>query len=125
MSKHTKLLQFDKKTALKIAQRDKECLFCKMAYHMHSTTQLAYQIQDIMHFVNKSDGGLGIEQNGVLGCRYHHSLLDNGNKGLRQEMLEIMERHLKSIYKDWTREALVYKKYSFETAAVLRKEERN
>ena len=37
-----------------------------------------------MHIVNKSQGGLGIEQNGVLGCRYHHGLLDNGNKGLRK-----------------------------------------
>jgi hypothetical protein len=55
--------------------------------------------------------GLGIEENGVCGCRYHHSLLDNGNKGLRQEMLSIMEEYLKSKYPDWDKDDLVYKKW--------------
>lgn len=105
------MLRFDKETAEKIVQRDYgECLFCRIAYHMESTTKLGYAIQDIMHFIPKSHGGLGVEQNGVLGCRYHHDLLDNGNKGLRTEMLQIMEEHLKSCYTGWSREGLTYKK---------------
>ena len=50
------------------------------------------------------------EQNGVTACRSHHQLLDNGNKGLRAEMLEFAECYLKEQYPGWDREKLVYKK---------------
>lgn len=111
--KITKLLQFDKDTALKIAERDGMCFFCRLSYHTESVNTLDYQIQDIMHVVPKSSLGLGVEQNGVLGCRYHHSLMDNGNKGLRKEMIEMLEEYLKCRYEGWTREAVTYKKYNF------------
>ena len=65
---------------------------------------------DIMHIVPKSQGGLGIEQNGVLGCRYHHTLMDNGNEGLRGEMLGYIEKYMKAIYPGWDKKNLVYKK---------------
>ena len=68
---------------------------------------------DIMHFVPKSQMGLGIEENGALGCRYHHSQLDNGKDGLRKEMLGRFEAYLRGIYPDWNKEKLVYKKYDF------------
>ena len=64
-----------------------------------------------MHYVNRSAGGLGIEQNGVVGCRYHHSLLDNGNKGYRKEMLADMKAYLQEQYPDWNEEDLYYSKY--------------
>ena len=108
-----KKLQFDTKTQRLICQRDILCIFCAKQYHMKSSTQFAYDIPDIMHYVNKSAGGLGIPENGVLGCRYHHMLLDNGNKGLRSEMLEMMREHLKMFYPDWNEEDLYYKKYDF------------
>lgn len=111
--KVTKMLQFNKDTALKITERDGMCFFCRQGYHMESLYALDYQIQDIMHIVPKSSLGLGIEQNGVLGCRYHHSLMDNGNKGLRTEMLGMLEEYLKSLYGGWTKESVTYKKYNF------------
>ena len=110
MNKRTKALQFSNQIKQKIAERDQYCIFCKFYYHMHSKDDFSYHIHDIMHIVNKSQGGLGIEENGVLGCRYHHHLLDNGNKGLRAEMIEILESYLKNIYPGWDREKLVYKK---------------
>lgn len=106
-------LQFDTKTQKIIAQRDIMCIFCARQYHMESSSPYAYQIYDILHYINKSQGGLGIPENGVLGCRYHHSLLDNGNKNLREEMLGIMREHLKRHYPDWNEEDLYYKKYDF------------
>ncbi len=112
MKKRTRKLQFDKKTTEKIWERQYgECLFCSIDYHMQSSTQMGYDIKDIMHFIPRSQGGLGVEQNGVLGCRYHHMLLDNGNKGLRDEMLQIMEEHLRMSYPGWNREELIYKKW--------------
>lgn len=77
---------------------------------MECKSPILYEIQDIMHIVNKSQGGLGIEQNGVVGCRYHHGLLDNGNKGLRSEMLYMIEEYLGNCYPDWNRTSLIYEK---------------
>lgn len=116
MNKRTKYLQYTKETAYKVAERDKhECLFCKMGYHLQgkNLSGLGSIVYDIAHFIGKGQGGLGIEENLVLLCRYHHNLLDNGNKGLRPEMLSIMEEYLKSLYPEWAREKLVYKKYMF------------
>ena len=114
LKQHTrnKRLQFDTKTKKRIAERDVYCLFCNMNYHKERAEQYACSIPDIMHYINKSAGGLGIEENGVLGCRYHHMLLDNGSRGLRQEMLGIMRKHLKSIYPGWDESKLYYDKYN-------------
>lgn len=114
MASYTKLLQFSKETRKHLYERDKGCIFCRMNYHMHPKFPncMECQIIDAMHFINKSQNGLGIEENGVCGCRYHHHLLDNGNKGLRQEMLSIMEEHLKNIYPCWDKSKLVYRKWN-------------
>ena len=114
MNKRTKALQYTKETAYKVAERDNhECLFCKMGYHLEGINKsgLGSIVYDIAHFINRSQGGLGIEENLVLLCRYHHGHLDNSNKGYRKEMLSIIEDYLKSIYPEWDKERLVYKKY--------------
>lgn len=112
--KYTKLLQFDSKTRERITERDhRVCIFCEMGYSTEGATWMELNTPDIMHFIPKSSLGLGIEQNGALGCRYHHGILDNGNRGMRHEMLERFEAYLRSIYADWSKEELVYKKYDF------------
>ena len=65
---------------------------------------------DIMHIVNRSQGGLGVEKNGVIGCRHHHMMLDNGNKGNRAVMLEYIKSYMQSVYPDWDEKELYYKK---------------
>lgn len=110
MKKSAKARQFSDKTRKIIFMRDNRCLFCRIGYHTEEIDEFQQSIMDVMHIVNKSQGGLGIPENGVLGCRYHHSLLDNGNKGLREEMQQIIERYMKSLYPDWDRQQLVYKK---------------
>ena len=114
MPSYTKLLQFNKKTIREIQQRDNySCLFCRLGYECDTfdPNKLDFIIHDIMHFIPKSKMGLGIPENGVEGCRFHHSMLDNGNKGKRKEMLGIMEEYLKSIYPDWDKNKLIYKKW--------------
>lgn len=114
MPKYTKLLQFDKNTRETIYERDNySCLFCKIGYHTQgqNMSELEFNIFDPMHFIPKSKLGLGIEENGVCGCRYHHHILDNGNLGLREEMLMIMEEYLKQCYPEWAKDKLVYRKY--------------
>lgn len=111
MNNRTKSLQFDKATKHKIFDRDNGCIFCKMNYHMDPKVTLAYMIHDPMHVVNKSQGGMGVIENGVDGCRYHHSLLDNGSKGLREEMAQILKDYLVSLYPDWTAKSVTYDKW--------------
>lgn len=113
MSKNKVNLNFTKEIAEKIVERDEVCLFCKAGYHMECKSEMLYGIPDIMHYKNKSQGGLGIEENGVLGCRYHHGLLDNGHLGLREEMLEMMREHLMDHYPEWSEAALTFKKWNF------------
>lgn len=110
MNKRTKALQFSKETKERLLRRDGGCIFCKKRYNMEKATQMACSILDPMHIVNKSQGGLGIEENGVVGCRYHHKEMDNGNMGLRDEMQQIIEEYMKDIYPGWNKSDLVYKK---------------
>lgn len=106
--------QFDTKTRQMIFERDGGCcIFCRQKYHMESKDTMLYAIKDVMHYINKSQGGLGIVQNGAIGCRYHHMLLDNGSRGLRAEMLEIFREYLMQQYSDWDEDSLYYKKWNF------------
>ena len=98
-------------TARKVAERDRwTCIFCEQNYKMEKADEFGKAIKDIMHFIPRSQGGKGIEENLAVGCRYHHQMLDNGKDGNREEMLKIFEEHLRFWYKGWDREGLVFKK---------------
>ena len=105
---------FTKEIAEEIAERDGyQCIFCRIGYHMEAKSDKLYGIPDIMHYINKSQGGLGVRENGVLGCRYHHGLLDNGHLGLRAEMLDIMKEHLVQQYPYWSEKLVTFDKWGF------------
>lgn len=110
--KATRKHEFTQKEREKIYNRDNyQCIFCRIEYHMYSSTQYGYQLEGIMHYIPKSQGGLGIAQNGALGCHYHHQLMDNGSKGLRKEMQEFMKGYLMGMYPGWNEKDLVYDKW--------------
>lgn len=82
-----------------------------MGYKTQGGTWLGKEIKSIMHYIPRSKGGLGIPQNGAVGCQYHHEMMDNGNTGNRDEMLEIFKAHLQQHYPDWNEKDLVYNKW--------------
>ena len=64
-----------------------------------------------MHYIPRSAGGLGIPQNGALGCQFHQNMLDNGNQGNRKGMLEIFKQYFQELYPEWNEDELVYRKW--------------
>ena len=80
---------------------------------MEATSKFEYTIPQIMHIVPRSALGMGVKENGVLGCQYHHNLMDNGNKGLRAEMIGMLEDYMRSLYPGWVRADVTYRKYNF------------
>lgn len=109
--KMTQKLKFSMKTRNEIMERDGGCFFCHQLYHMEWAEELSCSIMDIMHIVPRSHLGMGVKQNGVQGCRYHHQLLDNGNKGLHSEMEEMLKDYVRHLYPGWTEESVTYHKY--------------
>ena len=105
MHERTRKLQFDAKTRQVIRDRDEWCIFCKVGY---KPPKYSLPPTDIMHIVPRSQGGLGVERNGVYGCRAHHDLLDHTAN--RKEMMQYIENYMKGFYPDWNREELYYRK---------------
>ena len=63
------------------------------------------------HYVPRSAGGLGIEQNIVCLCRDCHTKFDFGDGETCQLMGEAIKAYLQSKYPDWNEDDLVYRKY--------------
>lgn len=66
------------------------------------------------HFIPRSKGGLGIEQNVVTLCTNFtpnmcHYKYDFGTKEEREAIGAKIEEYLGSVYDDWNKELLVYK----------------
>lgn len=113
-SKQAKLHEFNTVERRKIIERDYgECIFCRIGYKMSGGTEFAKQIKAIMHYIPRGQGGLGVAENGAVGCQYHHEMLDNGSQGNREEMKRIFREHLQQYYPDWNEDKLVYSKWGF------------
>ena len=113
MSKRSNKAEFSAKTRKIIEARDNGCIFCQMRYRMEKALWLDLNTFSIMHFIPRSSGGLGIEENAAVGCQYHHDMLDNGKDGHREEMLELFEEYLSSMYGGWDKSKLKYDKWAF------------
>lgn len=91
-----------------LINRDGGCIFCRMGYRPPLEPQWMF---DAMHYIPRSRGGLGIPQNGAIGCRYHHQMMDQGSEGRRPEMLALFRGYLMERYPDWDEESLVYDRW--------------
>lgn len=113
-SRQAKAREFNARARREIKERDHgECIFCRMGYRMEGADRFAKEIKSIMHYIPRSRNGLGIPENGAIGCQYHHEMMDNGNRGFREEMLGIFREYLRSHYQGWDEKELVYSKWGF------------
>ena len=98
MKKRTKDLDISKAVKDTVWERDgHRCVLC-----------LSPEAMPNAHYIPRSQGGLGIEENVVTLCRRCHNLYDNSphRPFLRMEI----QAYLRAIYNGWTEERLTYKK---------------
>lgn len=79
-----------------------KCIFCHKKVPMFNANA---------HFIPRSQGGLGIEENIFTACENCHDQQDNGLHSLQME--QYVETYLKSKYQNWNKKDLIYKKYKF------------
>ena len=106
MRKDTKARDFDRKAKVAIAERDSIdgwpcCVFCGLA----APAPLAWSNA---HFIARSQGGLGIPENGLTLCPACHRTYDQSIE--RKYMREFFREYLKSRYENWNEDDLIYRK---------------
>lgn len=97
MHKRTKATAIPMDVKHKVWMRDNySCIICGMPG------------DPVCHAINRSQGGLGIEENIVTLCTFHHMEMDNGKNGkaLREKVID----YLKSHYPGWERDKVIYHK---------------
>lgn len=101
-SKRSKACDITKKVKEIVAKRDGGlCIICGNRGLPNS------------HYIRRSQGGLGIEQNVVTMCLDCHNAYDNGNDTERKKYIkEKTKNYLKSKYKNWNENELIYKKWN-------------
>lgn len=105
-SKRAKATDISNKIKKIVWERDEgKCVVCGSCYNVMPNA----------HFISRKNGGLGIEQNIVTLCteltkNKCHRKYDFGTKEEREKIGQIIENYLKSYYKDWNKENLIYRK---------------
>ena len=105
MNRRTRALEFSTSERRKIKDRDGgRCIFCRIYGNS------GFEATQIMHFIPRSHGGLGVEQNGALGCVVHHQQLDNSPA--RKVMLEEFKAYLMNCYgENWSPDDYVFRRW--------------
>ena len=106
MRKDTKARDFDRKTKFAIAERDSIngwpcCVYCGLA----APDVIAWSNA---HYIARSQGGLGIKENGLTLCPLCHRQYDQTTA--RTRMREFFREYLKSHYPYWDEYDLIYRK---------------
>jgi 5-methylcytosine-specific restriction endonuclease McrA len=106
MHKDTKARDFNIATKKAISERDSIdgwpcCVYCGSA----APAPLAWSNA---HFISRSQGGLGIEENGLTLCPECHRRYDQTTD--RKQMREFFREYLQSKYEYWNEGDLIYRK---------------
>ena len=99
-SKRSKACDISQKVKKRVFERDGcRCIICR-----------SYSAMPNAHYIPRSKGGLGIEENVVTLCLDCHHKLDQTSS--RKEMLTYVRTYLNAYYGDkWDEDKLVYHKY--------------
>ena len=99
-SQRTKAVSINKKTKKIVHERDGgQCIFCR-AY--------VDEFYANAHVIQRSGGGLGVEQNIVTACPKCHGLFDHSTQ--RTKMMAIANAHIQRHYPNYNRLDVIYRK---------------
>lgn len=99
-SKRAKACAISPKVKAVVWERDHHCcVYCKSIYAFPEA-----------HYIPRSRGGLGIEENILTLCRLCHDAFDNGTATMRQEIGHYCRDYLKALYPGWDERNLIYRK---------------
>ena len=99
-SKRAKALAISQKTKMAVWERDNHrCVYCHSPYALPES-----------HFISRSKGGLGIDENILTLCRKCHQRFDFGPKTEREQMREYFRGYLKNHYPNWDEDELIYRR---------------
>lgn len=103
--RQTKETDISTKVKIKVWERDNHrCIYCKTLVTWHYAC---------CHYIPRSAGGLGIEENIFTACENCHRKQDNGLNTLYYD--EKAKKYLKSIYGEgWNEKKLIYRKFNYE-----------
>ena len=107
-TKRSKATDIPMKVKYKVFERDKGC--CVVCGNN-------YNVMPNAHYIPRSKGGIGIEENVVTLCteltkNKCHRKYDFGTKEEREKIGSIIKKYLQSKYPNWNEKDLVYKKWS-------------
>ena len=85
------------------ARDDHQCVICHSLYAFPEA-----------HYIRRSRGGLGIEENIVTLCRRCHRIFDEGTPPQQEAYGLIIRAHLQRNYENWDEKDLIYKKEGIE-----------
>ena len=116
MRKDTKARDFTRAAKVEISLRDSIdgwpcCVFCGAA----APAELAWSNA---HYIARSQGGLGIPENGLTLCYECHRRYDQTTA--RAEMRGYFREYLSGCYPGWNEEELTYRKYPGDRHTSLR-----
>lgn len=108
MNKRTKALAIPMAVKNAVAERDSFdgypcCLLCGTPAPVSKPYAFS-----CCHYISRSQGGLGIEENIVTLCPSCHTRYDQSTD--REQIRAFLKRHLQEHYPNWTEENLVYTK---------------
>lgn len=104
-SKRSKACDISPKVKERVWERDgHKCIICGSRLAMPNA-----------HFIPRSQGGLGIEENIVTLCtnfseNHCHQTYDFGSGGTSEKIGEQIEAYLKSKYPNWEKKNLIYRR---------------
>lgn len=97
-NKRSKACDIPKEVKDRVWKRDgQRCIICGSPYAMPNS-----------HYIRRSRGGLGIEENIVTMCQNCHSKYDQSTYS--SIIATYTENYLRSKYENWNPEKLIYKK---------------
>ncbi len=101
MHKRAKACDISQEVKVRVWERDKGCcIICGSPAAAPNA-----------HYIRRSQGGLGIEQNVVTLCTGCHNEFDNGSGKYSQAIKKAVRDYLQGQYDDWSEKDLIYDKW--------------